>query len=111
MADDNMDSILNDNEQEKLWELIKSKKLPPTINKLFKYDIKERNNILQNMFNTAKDNINKLAEHDIKYKDSYLHNRFNEAIFYDNNYYSIQTGKYTSAPYNTYLFEKIISLM
>jgi hypothetical protein len=47
---------------------------------------------------------------DIKYKDSYLHNRFNDPIFYDNNYYSIQTGKYTSAPYNTYLFEKIISL-
>ena len=47
---------------------------------------------------------------DIKYKDSYLHNRFNEAIFYDNNYYSIQTGKYTSAPYNTYLFEKQLLL-
>ena len=74
MIDDNIKEVLNDDDQEQLWERIKSKKnniSPPTINALFKYSQKERDVILYNMYTTAKENITKLAELDTKYKDNF----------------------------------------
>lgn len=74
MIEDNIKEVLNDDDQEQLWERIKTKKnniSPPTINNLFKYSQKERDVILYNMYNTAKENINKLAAIDSKYKDNF----------------------------------------
>lgn len=40
---------------------------------------------------------------DIHDKDSPLHTRNDERVVYDNDYYTISTGKFTSAPYNAVL--------
>ena len=48
------------------------------------------------------------GQQDIDNPNSKLHERSEFPIISDNGYFSISTGKYTSAPHNTYLLEKML---
>lgn len=45
---------------------------------------------------------------DINFKNSPLHQRNEQPIFSDAGYYSVSTGKYTSAPHNAFLLKNIL---
>ena len=81
-------------------------------NDLLEYQLKTQLNKFQQLFSRQfKFDSPKLiagiivatGKEDINYLESKLHQRNDNPIFYQDGYYSISTGKFTSAPYNTYL--------